>query len=241
MTSSGQDRLAKEASAKKETEAAQPGSAYAASPCELAEASGDSRDGSGKPENGSASMNHPSAGPRGDDRKQRSERHSRIRLAKRILRPLPRRATLHRYPVIKWFAAAARKKPFLWSFRISEVSPALYIGCILAFLPAYGVQTALAFLLAMLCRANLLVVMGLQFITNPLTFLPIYWFTYQVGKILVHKWDLNEYQTLLGTKAYPLVIGGIAVGLLVALVLDLVYRFAAKSRKPGDLATAAKN
>jgi len=174
----------------------------------------------------------PAASESGPDEKRRKERHSRIRIAKRLLRHLPRRANLHRYPIIKWFAATARKKPFLWSFRVSAVSPAFYVGCILAFLPAYGIQIPLAFLLAMLCRANLLVAVGLQLVTNPLTFIPIYWFTYQVGKILIHSWDLNEYQSLLGAKAYPLVVGGFAVGLAAALVLDLLYRFAARGRKP---------
>src|SRR3546814_6139453 len=34
-----------------------------------------------------------------------------------LLRPLPRRANVSRYPVIKWFAGLARRLPFLWSFR----------------------------------------------------------------------------------------------------------------------------
>lgn len=165
-----------------------------------------------------------------EDKRQRAQLHSRIRRAKQILRPLPRRATLHRYPFIKWFAQTARRKPFLWSFRIPQISPALYIGCVLAFLPAYGVQLPLAFLAALMFRTNLLVIVALQFITNPLTIVPVYWFTLTVGRRLVEWWHLGEFDSMIGAKAYPLVIGGIFVGLCVAVILDLCYRFAASRR-----------
>ncbi|HCR37111.1 MAG TPA: hypothetical protein DIU37_03070, partial [Opitutae bacterium] len=54
---------------------------------------------------------------------EKQERYSRIRRVKKLLRPLPRRANIHRYPFIKWFANAAHKRPYLWSFRTKEVTP----------------------------------------------------------------------------------------------------------------------
>ena len=38
------------------------------------------------------------------------EKRRRIRRLKRWLRPLPRRANVRRYPVLNWFAIAARKR-----------------------------------------------------------------------------------------------------------------------------------
>jgi len=156
----------------------------------------------------------------------RQERHQRIRRAKRFLRPLPRRATIHRYPVLKFFAQTARKRPYLWSFREQHVSSAIYVGCILAFLPAYGFQIVLAFFCALLFRSNLLITTGLQFITNPVTIAPIYLFTHRVGVYVINNWGLDMLpmpNQIMG-NGYALTIGGILVGLFSGLVLDLVFR-----------------
>lgn len=108
------------------------------------------------------------------DDKHRHEYFKRIRRAKRWLRPLPRRATIHRYPVLGWFAGAARKRSYLWSFRREDVVPAIYIGCILSMLPIYGIQVPTAFLLAVVFRSNLMVMVATQFVTNPITAGPLY-------------------------------------------------------------------
>lgn len=100
--------------------------------------------------------------------------HERIRRVKRLLRPLPRRATVHRYPFLKWFAQTARKRSYLWSFRRQHILPAIYFGCILSMMPIYGIQIPCAFALALLIRGNLMIMIATQFITNPLTFVPLY-------------------------------------------------------------------
>jgi len=113
------------------------------------------------------------------------QRHERIARVKRLLRRMPRRTNVHRYPVLKWFAGAARKRSYLWSFRIRAMIPAFYAGCILSLLPVYGIQIPLAVGLAFLLRANLPVLTTLQFITNPLTALPAYFAAYQVGRVVL--------------------------------------------------------
>ena len=55
------------------------------------------------------------------------QKRLRIRRAKQLLRPLPRKAPSIA-PVLRWFADKARKRPYLWSFRKREVSLALYLG-----------------------------------------------------------------------------------------------------------------
>ncbi|MFH1496680.1 MAG: DUF2062 domain-containing protein [Verrucomicrobiota bacterium] len=112
------------------------------------------------------------------------ERFARIRRAKFFLRFMPRRARFHTYPVIGRFAAFARKRSYLWSFRSSEVRPAIYVGSVLAFMPVPGLQLVLAFALAVLLRRNVMVLAGLQFLTNPLT-LPVFIATHQIGMTVI--------------------------------------------------------
>ncbi len=121
-----------------------------------------------------------------DQDRWREKRFSRIRRVKRLLRPLPRRATIHRYPILGWFADTARKKDFLWSFRRQAVLPALYAGWVLTLLPLYGLQIGLAFLLALLFRANLMILVGLQLVSNPLTVLPLWYLNYLVGNFILN-------------------------------------------------------
>lgn len=110
---------------------------------------------------------------------------ARMRRVKRLLRFMPRRAVFHRYPLIGRFATLARRRSYLWSFKTAHVRPALYFGSILALLPVMGVQLPLAFGLALLLRCNLMVMGGLQFITNPVTAVPVYGATYWLGKSVI--------------------------------------------------------
>lgn len=113
-------------------------------------------------------------------------RHERIARVKRFLRRMPRRSNIHKYPVLKWFAKAARKRTYLWSFRVRYTIPAFYAGCIISLLPIYGIQIPLAAAFAFLFRANLPVLFSLQFITNPITALPLYFAAFQIGRVVMH-------------------------------------------------------
>lgn len=178
-------------------------------------------------------------------------RHSRIRRVKKVLRYMPRRATLHRYPFLKWFANFARKRPYLWSFRVNRVVPALYAGFILTFVPLYGVQIPVAFTLALLCRANLMVLVGLQFISNPVTVPPIYYIDYQIGHFILSAFDgynstvAESFQAVSGKSltAHGLLairyfmamfIGGSVIGYFSAFISSFCYQFFARklSKEP---------
>jgi uncharacterized protein (DUF2062 family) len=126
-----------------------------------------------------------------ESHEQRHARFARIRRAKWLLRFTPRRASLHRYPLIGRFADLARVRSYLWSFRSEHVRPALYAGSVTALLPIMGVQLPVAFVLALLLRCNVMILGGLQFITNPFTIWFIYPATYQVGKTLIHASGFN--------------------------------------------------
>jgi len=147
-----------------------------------------------------------------------------ISRAKKLLRPLPRRATLHRWPIIKRFAAAARKSPGIWRFGEREIRVAIYMGSIIAFLPIFGAQFIIAFFVALALRANLIVIMTIQLVTNIVTAAPIYIFTAKLGSWLVSPWNLpSMHPGLEGAK--HLIIGGFAAGLLFGFIADLLFRF----------------
>tara|TARA_R100000027_G_scaffold67028_2_gene64279 strand:+ start:8103 stop:8672 length:570 start_codon:yes stop_codon:yes gene_type:complete len=88
--------------------------------------------------------------------------------------------------VLSWFAGTARKKDYLWSFRRNAIVPAFYAGWVLTLLPLYGLQIALAFLLAIMFRANLMIMIALQMISNPLTVLPLWYLNYLVGNFFLN-------------------------------------------------------
>jgi uncharacterized protein (DUF2062 family) len=152
------------------------------------------------------------------------QRRSRMR---RWLRPLPRHSNVHRYPVIKWFAGQARRRPYLWSFKYAQVVPAIYVGSVISLLPIYGVQILVALGAALLLRANLTVLVALQFITNPLTVVPIYAFTGWVGVVLMRAMGMGAELPAAMYYAQALFIGGVVVGLATGAVADLGWRLAA--------------
>jgi hypothetical protein len=151
----------------------------------------------------------------------------RRRRLRRLLRPLPRRANLARYPVLKWFAAHARRAAFLWSFKRANVIPSLYVGSVLAFLPLYGLQIALGLGTALAVRGNLTVMIALQMITNPLTIVPVYGLTAWVGLGAMALSGVGDTWPVPLRYTNALFVGGALVGLAFALLADLTWRLLA--------------
>lgn len=154
-------------------------------------------------------------------------RENWIKRRKRIrnwLKPLPRRANVHRYPILKRFAAIAKSRPSLWSFKNAPVLRAIYLGSLLAYLPSYGVQILLGFAAAWFGRANLTLVIALQMITNPLSAGPIYLATYAIGGNIIRLLHLPARHAVLDS-ALALILGGLALGLITALLLHGIWLF----------------
>jgi len=167
------------------------------------------------------------------DLKKIQERYRRIRRTKRLLRPLPRRATLHRYPFLKRFAHVARRRPYLWSFRVRKMTPSFYAGSIIALMPFYGFQIPLAFVAALALRSNLPIAVALQFITNPLT-LWLYYFTHSVGEWVIRTFGYTFPDSTMGQViAVPAAAsaGGVICGTCLGAALDLIYRLLAYEAK----------
>ncbi len=175
-----------------------------------------------------------------EEQKLKHKRYSRIKRIKWLLRPLPRKSNLHRYPFLKFFAIGARKRAYLWSFRVEDVIPSLYVGWILTFLPLYGMQLPLALGAALILRSNLPVIVGLVMISNPLTVPLIYWLAYYTGNLLLEMFvalkggiDVNTITVSpTGIRKgvhwfLSMVLGGSLIGYVAAVISSVIYRMAA--------------
>ena len=118
-------------------------------------------------------------------------------------------------------------------------------GLLVAFSPFYGLHTVLSLLLALLVRGSKIAAVLFVMVTNPLTALPIYTFTYWLGTTLfaiprqqgilhgfleqcvngMHWWSLEQtriilYQAIqLGRDAFvPLLAGGLVAAATAMLI-----------------------
>lgn len=152
----------------------------------------------------------------------RAAQHRRVwrSRTRRMLRRLPRRSNVTRYPLIRYWGEGARERGYLWSWKRPNVSRALYVGWIITLMPFGGIQILLAALLAVIFKANLTVAAGLQFISNPLTAAPLYVSTYFVGKQALSLAGLAPQGWVSGTAAY-LVAGGLLCGVAAGAISQL--------------------
>ena len=72
----------------------------------------------------------------------------------------------------------------LWQFNRHSLNKAVYIGVLSAFFPLPG-QMLLALIGALIFRANVPMALGLTWITNPLTTLPVFYAGYYVGAKII--------------------------------------------------------
>ncbi|MDR2807371.1 MAG: DUF2062 domain-containing protein [Puniceicoccales bacterium] len=173
-------------------------------------------------------------------------RYRRIKLVKRLLKYVPRRSNLHRYPILKYFANTARQRAYLWSFRVTEAVPALYAGWILTLVPVMSIQIAVACILAFLFRANVMILVALQFVSTPFT-VPFLWYiAYKVGAFFVSKLGTEEVQVI--KQSYEQVgfekmsdffthgeqcirwfftttLGGIILGMIMGHISAMIYKY----------------
>ncbi len=165
------------------------------------------------------------------------------------MRPLPRRSNIHRYPVLKWFSKTAYNRSYLWSFRGRTIIPALFWGVWIAMLPIVGIQMLVVFFLALVVRANLPIIIALQWISNPLSMGPIYFADYQIGmiffklvgieyetnKLLSSEYDWENFSmadlpALLDTFP-PMLVGGSIIGISLGVVSVFLYKVVSNTYK----------
>ena len=63
------------------------------------------------------------------------------------------------------------------------------VGCFAGMFPLFGLQTAIALVLAIPLRGNKILAVAATWISNPFTYVPIYWLNYKLGEILL-QWQV---------------------------------------------------
>jgi uncharacterized protein (DUF2062 family) len=189
-------------------------------------------------------------------------RHRRIRRLKKWLKYLPRKATIHRHPIFKHFASSVRKRSYLWSFRTTEVVPALYAGWVLTMLPVMSCQIFLACVAAIIFRANVMILVALQFVSTPFT-VPFLWYLdYKVGRFILRLFDVDSWSIVhevfihaghyahhfgkvgaMGQKVFrwfiTTSIGGTILGLICGAISSSLYRRAYSLKHPSKPAASS--
>lgn len=101
--------------------------------------------------------------------------------------PKKHEITNHRH--LSWLGKTLHD-PNLWHFNRKSISLGFAVGLLAAFIPL-PIQMVLAVLLAILVRGNLLLAASATWITNPVTFLPLNYFIFRVGRFITQ--DTSEF------------------------------------------------
>jgi len=114
----------------------------------------------------------------------------------------------------------------LWALRRETVARGWLVGCLVATTPLLGIQMLMGVPLALLTRANLLVVLALILTTNPLTAV-FYPFAFLVGcRVMGHPAsDYNLGHTPVWHAGGSLFVGCALLGVLAGLIGWLLIRW----------------
>lgn len=78
-------------------------------------------------------------------------------------------------------------QPMLWQFHHQAVARGVAVGLFAASIPLLPFQTLIAVLLSLVLRANFIIAFFVSWISNPFTILPIAYFTYYIGAVILGK------------------------------------------------------
>lgn len=77
----------------------------------------------------------------------------------------------------------------------------LAAGVFAGLFPLFGLQTILGVALAILCRGNKWMAVAGTWVSNPLTYGPIFWLNFEVGQWLLKSHEVFEMERIQSTKA----------------------------------------
>ena len=150
---------------------------------------------------------------------------------RQIRKYLPTPERLRNEPSLRWLGTVLRD-PNLWHLNRRSLSGAAFIGVFSAMLPI-PFQMIVAALLAMRFKCNLPAAVLLVWISNPVTYVPIFYFNYRVGAWLRGlPMELPERVNAAWfiEQMVPLWIGslvsGLVCGMLAFATVRLLYRMA---------------
>ena len=153
-------------------------------------------------------------------------------------RHLPDSQALKQHQSLSWLGKSL-DDPNIWHLNRQSVTRATFIGVFFAFLPI-PLQTLLAACFALKFSANLPIAATLVWLTNPLTFAPIFYMSYSVGcRIMAQpaqalNLQLETLSEQLSLIWQPLLLGsvvcGAVIGALAAIVTWQLWRWQVISR-----------
>ena len=122
--------------------------------------------------------------------------------------------------------------PSLWHINRKSFSGAIAVGVFFAFMPV-PIQMPLAAIAAIIFRFNILVAVSTVWISNPLTFAPIFYFCYRIGAAIldIHidsfsfELSIDWLMTGLLDIWQPFLLGCFVVGAVSAIFSYLLMQF----------------
>ena len=126
------------------------------------------------------------------------------------------------------------------SFNAKGIAFGVFSGCF----PFFGMQTFMGLFLAKVFKGNLVLAALGTWISNPFTYLPIYFINYKIGKLLLRNsndivFDLNFEANNIWSQGWffiaRLLLGSLLIGLLLGGICGIItyYLYKISKRKNG--------
>ena len=130
--------------------------------------------------------------------------------------------------------------PELWKWNKKTIAKAFAIGLFCAFLPI-PIHTILVAILSVLLSANILLSILVVWVNNPITMLPIYYFTYKLGASIIgieidpeFEFSFGYLMDNLGSATLAMWIGGLITSIVASTLgyfsIISIYRYKALKR-----------
>lgn len=119
--------------------------------------------------------------------------------------------------------------PHLWDFHREAVARGVAVGIFAGIIPILPFQTLLAICIAILLRANLPIALLASWISNPITILPLAYFTYYIGNLVLggsksdvvlenFSWGMDGIAEAWSSFGIPFIVGLPIVAISAALL-----------------------
>ena len=143
---------------------------------------------------------------------------------KRLKDLLPTPEKILESRILKLFAPHLAD-PRLWHFNRHSLNKAVYIGVLSAFFPLPG-QMLLALIGSLIFRANVPMALGLTWITNPVTSLPIFYAGYYIGaKIIdVPMISLRLIGRMIAVSLTAFCVGSAILAIITSIICGLAFK-----------------
>jgi uncharacterized protein (DUF2062 family) len=130
--------------------------------------------------------------------------------------------------------------PELWKWNKKTIAKAFAIGLFCTFLPIPG-HTILVAILSIMLSANILLSILVVWVNNPITMLPIYYFTYKIGASIIgieidpeFEFSFGYLMDNLGSATLAMWIGGLITSIVASTLgyfsIISIYKYKALKR-----------